>query len=91
MEWRIRPTGDDATIAWQGKRIAELETRLADLDRIITNIRIHFERLCTDDLREHGYIAHDHDIDFQVFRALCGYKEALVEKVELQEAARWER
>ena len=67
----------------------DAERRLVDLDRIITNIRIHFEQLCSDDLRQHGYIAPDHDIDFQVFRALCGYKEALVERVELQEAVRW--
>jgi hypothetical protein len=71
--------------------ICETEKRLAELDRIIANIRVHFEQLCSDDLRQHGYIAHDHDIDFQVFRALCGYKEALVERMELQEAVRWER
>jgi len=78
MQWEI-PSQEDKIIAWQGKRIAELE-------RIVKNIEIHFEHLCDEDMRQHGYISIDHDIDFQVFRALCGYREILNEKSKLQEA-----
>jgi hypothetical protein len=75
-KWEI-PSKEDEIIAWQGKRIIELE-------RIVKNIEIHFEHLCTEEMRQHGYISISHDIDFQVFRALCGYKEAL-DKLEGKE------
>ena len=45
-------------------------------------------------MRTHGFVSPDHDIDFQVFRILCGYSEALEEieklKKELEEI-KWDR
>ena len=57
-------------------------------DHVVKNIESHFKHLCSDSMREHGHIAQEHDIDFQVFRALCGYKEALDELAALREAVR---
>ena len=45
----------------------------------LENIRIHLDMLCSDELRKHGFISHEHETDFQVFRALCGYNELMDE------------
>lgn len=44
--WIIRPTADDMTIAWQGKRIAALERLHAELVEAV-----RWERECCQDIR----------------------------------------
>lgn len=43
------------------------------------NIKIHFEMLCTPEIRAHAFASEEHDLDFQVFRVLSGYSMALAE------------
>lgn len=60
-------------------RFTEIEKTVKDPALAMSNIKIHFEHLCSEEMRVHGYVSHEHSIDFQVFRVLCGYQEALDE------------
>lgn len=50
------------------------DQRIRELD----NIKIHMGMLCTDEIRAHACAsATEHDLNFQIFRILGGYDEAL--------------
>ena len=68
-------------------RFSEVEKEVKDLTIAMENIKKHFEMLCSYEMRAHGFVAHEHSIDFQVFRVLCGYQEALDELAAYKEAA----
>ena len=68
-----------------------LLSRHAALEHTITNIKVHFDMLCTHELRQHGFVSPDHDIDFQVFRVLCGYRESMDRHAALVDAVKKER
>lgn len=68
-------------------RFTEVEKIVKDPALAMSNIKIHLEHLCSEEMREHGYVSHEHTIDFQVFRVLCGYQEALDELATYKEAA----
>ena len=68
---------------------AVLLARHNALELTVKNIKVHFDMLCTHELRQHGFVSPDHDIDFQVFRVLCGYKELMESHNALVEAVAW--
>lgn len=53
-------------------------------NHIVNNIKVHFEMLCTDEIRADAYCDVTHDIDFQVFRVLGGYRKCLEENEKLR-------
>lgn len=50
-----------------------------ELQRFYENIKTHVAELVTPDMRKHAFASENHDLDFQVFRLLYGYSEALEE------------
>lgn len=48
-----------------------------DYKRFFNNIKIHVEMLVDDRMRTHAYASTTHDLDFQIFRIITGYDEAL--------------
>jgi hypothetical protein len=76
-------------IIYLKRLLTEAQTRNDDISSTLTNIKVHFDKLCSEDIRVHGFISPDHDIDFQVFRLLCGYKELLDWQKESVEALRF--
>lgn len=68
-------------------RFSDCEKAVKDLTLAMSHIKIHFEHLCSEEMRVHGYVSHEHSIDFQVFRVLCGYQEALDELALYKESA----
>lgn len=61
-------------------------------DMTLRNIKCHVDMTVTDRMRQHAYASvTEHPLDFQVFRLLTGYDEALEEIEELKaEVARKE-
>jgi hypothetical protein len=56
------------------------------MNKQIENIRVHLAELLSDEISEHACIDRkEHSIDFQVFRLLTGYEEAL-QKIKILEA-----
>lgn len=71
----------------QSEQFKRIGDQIEEMTRVLQNIEIHFEQLCTEDLCAHGFISEEHDLDFKVFRVLCGYAEALEENAALRAAA----
>lgn len=55
-----------------------------DYKRFYESIVTHMDILCTDEIRKHAYCSKEHDLDFQIFRILTGYDEALNELNKLK-------
>jgi len=56
-----------------------------DYKKFYENIQTHMEVLCTPEMREHACASVEHDLDFQIYRILVGYAEALEELKKWQE------
>jgi hypothetical protein len=71
---------DTASDIAQSKR--EAQAIKVDYEKFYNDVKIHFEMLCTDEIRAHAYADVTHDLAFQVFRVLGGYGKALEEKAD---------
>ncbi len=54
-----------------------------DYKQFYENVKIHMEMMVTPEMRHHGYVCTDHDLDFQIFRLLSGYSKALEEMQDI--------
>jgi hypothetical protein len=59
-----------------------------EYEKFYKDVQIHFEMLCTDEIRAHAYADISHDLAFQIFRVLGGYRQALEELAT--QRAQWE-
>jgi len=57
-------------------------------EKIVKDIKIHMEMLCTDEIRRHACASTDHDLQFQIFRILGGYDELLQERKNLRQESK---
>lgn len=71
----------DAFVEGFKKGLKEASPKKApDKQRVLNNIKTHIDMLADPRMRRHAYIDKSiHPIDFQVFRVLTGYNEALEE------------
>lgn len=56
-----------------------------DYKKFYENIVIYMDAFCTDEIRKHASCPEKCDLDFQIFRLLGGYREALYKIKELKE------
>jgi hypothetical protein len=61
-----------------------VNNKLKDAQHFKESIAIYVEMLVDDEMRKHAY-AHptEHELDFQIYRLLCGYAQALDERKNL--------
>jgi len=57
-----------------------------DYKKFYENIACHAEMMVTPEMRKHACASTEHDLDFQIFRLLSGYSEALEELDKLRPA-----
>lgn len=57
-----------------------------DYKKFYEDISIHVEMMVTPEMRKHAYASTEHELDFQIFRLLSGYGEALEELNKLRPA-----
>lgn len=64
--------------------VALIANALAAREEFRKSVEVHFDMLCTEQIRAHAYADVTHDLDFQIFRVLSGYGNALGEIVDLK-------
>ncbi len=73
-----------------GFRHSSGQDEAIDYKKFYNDVHIHFEMLCTEEIRAHACADISHDLAFQVFRVLGGYLEALEENAAQRAQGRQE-